>query len=85
MNQGRQSRTVLVGTIGIYHARTLAGTEILIFHIGLNTGHTGVVSAMLGYILDSGRLMDIGLVQNYTHNASFSPLTPVILSASLHF
>ena len=78
--QGRQSRTV---PAGIYRAGTFAGTETLAFRSGLNTGRTGAVSVIPRYIPDSDRLMDKGPVQNYTQ--TFPPLTPVILSASLHF
>ena len=85
MNQGRQSCTIPADTTGIYSTKTLADTETLVFCTGLNTGHTRAVLAILGYILDSSRLMDTGPVQNYPQNASFSPFMPVILSASLHF
>ena len=76
---------------GIYHIGTFAGSEILAFRKGLNTGSTGAILAIPRYIpdsgrlMDSGKLMDTGPVQNYTQNASFPPLTLVILSASLHF
>ena len=73
------------GTAGIYHAGTFSSTKTLAFRTGLNTGRTGAVSAIPRYIPDFGRLMDTGPVQNYTQNASFPPLTLVILSASLHF
>ena len=64
---------------GIYCAETFARLETLTFRTGLNTEYTGVVSAILRYIPDSEP------VQNYTENASFPPLMPVILFASLHF
>ena len=74
-----------VGTAGIHHAETFSSTKTLPFHTSLNTRRTGAVLAISQYILDSGRLVDTRTVQNYTQNTSFPPLTPVILSASLHF
>ena len=72
-------------TAGIYHAGTFSSTKTLAFRIDLNTRRTGAVLAIPLYILDFGHLVDTKPVQNYTQNTSFPPLTPVILSASLHF
>ena len=65
-NQRRPSHTVPIGTAGIYLVGTFVGIETLAFHTSLNTGRTRAVSAISRYILDSDRLMDTGLVQNYT-------------------
>ena len=80
---GRQSHIVPAGTTGIYRVRTFVDTETLAFRTSLNTRRTRAVSVVPRYIPNSDHLMDKGPVQNYTQ--TFPPLTPVILSASLHF
>ena len=45
-HQGSQFRTVPIGMVGIFHTDTFTGTGTLSFRTGLNTGHTGAVSAI---------------------------------------
>ena len=52
---GRQFCTVPAGMAGIFRTGAYTGTEKVVFRTGLNTGRTGPVSPVQGYIPGFGR------------------------------
>ena len=56
-NKGSRFRTILTG---IYCFGLYTSTRTLVFSAGSNTGHIELVSAISGYIPNSGQKMKIG-------------------------